>query len=126
MKTSSVLGHILTNSKESVTQHGVITLGLSDHDLVFCTRKRKYLKSRKNNTISVRTYKNYSIKIKIPNYLLLSCADSAYNYLSKILQNTINDIAPIKDIRIKGNTKPWFDSNMIGLVRKRDKLKKKF
>ena len=58
--------------------------------------------------------------------MLLSCADSAYNYLSKILQNTINDIAPIKDIRIKGNTKPWFDSNMIGLVRKRDKLKKKF
>ena len=65
--------------------------------------------------------------MKIPNYLLFSCDDSAYNHLSKIPQDTINDnITLIKDIRIKGNTKPWFDSNMIGLIRKRDKLKKKF
>ena len=62
--------------------------------------------------------------MKIPNSLLFSCADSAYNHLSKILQDTINDIAPIKDIR--KNTKPWFDSNMIGLIREREKLKKRF
>ena len=64
--------------------------------------------------------------MKIPNYLLFSCADPAYNHLSKILQDTINDIAPMKDIRVKGNTKPWFDSNMIGLIRKREKLFKTF
>ena len=130
--TSSLLDHTLTNPKESVTQHGVITLGLSDLDLIFCTRKTKCFKSRKHNTISVRTYNNYSkrlheeglTKMKIPNYLLVSCADSAYNSLSKILQDTINDIAPIKDIR--KNTKPWFDSNMIGLIREREKLKKRF
>ena len=55
--------------------------------------------------------------MKIPNYLLFSCVDS-------ILQDTINDIAPIKGIRIKGNTKTWFDSNMIGSISKKDKLKK--
>ena len=44
--------------------------------------------------------------MKILNYLLFSCADSAYNNLPKILQDTINDIAPTKDIRIKENTKP--------------------
>ena len=60
--------------------------------------------------------------MKIPNYWLFSCADSAYNHLSKILKDTINDMAPIKDICVKGNTKPWFDSNMIGLIRKREKL----
>ena len=78
LKTSALLDHILTNSKESVTRHAVISLGLSDHDLVLCTRKTKCFKSTKDNTISVRTYKNYSkklleersIKIKIPNYLL--------------------------------------------------------
>ena len=32
----------------------------------------------------------------------------------------------MKDIRVKENTKPWFDSNMIGLIRKRNKLKKSF
>ena len=58
--------------------------------------------------------------MKIPNYLLFSCADSEFNHFSKILQDTINDRAPIKYIRIKGNTKPWLDGNMIGLIRKRD------
>ena len=96
----------MTNSKESVIQDGVITLGLSDHDLILFTRKTKCFKSRKHNTVSVRTYKNYSTKLlkerltkmKIPNYLLFSCADTAYNQLSKILWDTINDIAPMKDI----------------------------
>ena len=45
---------------------------------------------------------------------------SAYSSLSKILQDAINDIAPIKNVR--KNTKPWFDSNMIGLIREREKL----
>ena len=58
--------------------------------------------------------------MKIPNYLLFSCADSEFNHFSKILQDTINDRAPIKYICIKGNTKPWLDGNMIGLIRKRD------
>ena len=55
--------------------------------------------------------------MKIPNYLLFSCVDSAYNHLPKILQDTINDIAPIKeDIHIKENTR--FDSKMHGLIAK--------
>ena len=62
--------------------------------------------------------------MKILNYSLLSCADSAYNHLSKILLNTMNHIALIKDNHIKGNTKPWFGSNMIGLIRKRKTLLK--
>ena len=58
--------------------------------------------------------------------MLFSCPNSANNHFSKILQDTIDDIAPIKDINIKGNTKPWFDSNMIELIIKTDKLKKSF
>ena len=41
LKISSLLDHILTNSKESVIQHVVITLRLSGHDFIFCTRKIK-------------------------------------------------------------------------------------
>ena len=59
LKTSSLLDQILKNSNESLTQHGITTLGISDHDLIFCTRKIKCFKSSKRNTISVRTYKNH-------------------------------------------------------------------
>ena len=59
----------------------------------------------------MRTDKNYSkklleeqlTKMKIPKYLLFSFADSACKYLSKIPQDIINDIAPIKDIQHNKN-----------------------
>ena len=43
--------------------------------------------------------------MKIPNYLSFSSADSAYNHLSKILQDTIDDIAPNKTYSHKGKYK---------------------
>ena len=69
--------------------------------------------SCENNTISLRTYNNYSkklfeeplTKMKIPNYSLFSYAGLSYNHLSTILHDTTNDAAPIKDILIKGNTR---------------------
>ena len=42
--TSTLLDHILTNSKEKISQSGVLDLGLSDHQIIFCTRKTKKLK----------------------------------------------------------------------------------
>ena len=39
--TSTLLDHILTNANELVSQSGVLDIGPSDHDLVFCTRKKQ-------------------------------------------------------------------------------------
>ena len=38
----------------------------------------------------------------------------------------IDVIAPLKEIRVKGNSKPWFDGDVIERINVRDKLKKKF
>jgi len=37
--TSTILDHVLTNSQDRVSQSGVIDIGLSDHQLTYCTRK---------------------------------------------------------------------------------------
>lgn len=61
LKTSSLMYNILKNWKESVTQHGFITFGVSGNDFIFCPRKIKSLKSNEDSTISVRIKKkNYS------------------------------------------------------------------
>ena len=38
--TSSLLDHILTNASWKISQKGVIDVGLSDHQLICCTRKK--------------------------------------------------------------------------------------
>ena len=53
-------GYILTNSPDKVSQSGVIDLGLSDHDLIYCARETSLPKSHKHNEIFVLSLKRYS------------------------------------------------------------------
>ena len=50
-QTATLVDHILTNSPDKVSQSGIIDLGLSDHDLMYCTRKKSLPKSHKHKEI---------------------------------------------------------------------------
>ena len=65
-------------------------------------------------------------KKDFPDYSTFNCIDAAYIDLRTALQEIVNEIAPMKDIRVKGNSKPWFDSDIMEAIRVRDKLKKRF
>ena len=61
-------------------------LGISDHDLVYCTRKTPSLKPNKQNDISVRSMKTYTkekllellSKTDFPDYTTFTCLNKAY------------------------------------------------
>ena len=55
-QTATLIDHILTNSPDKVSQSGVIDLGLSDHDLIYFTRKTSLPKSHKLNEIFERKF----------------------------------------------------------------------
>ena len=38
--TSTILDHILTNSLDKIFQVGTLDIGLSDHQLIYCTREK--------------------------------------------------------------------------------------
>ena len=59
-KSSSLLDHILTNSKEKISQSGILDIGISDHQLIFCTRKTLRPKTGEQTFIKIRHLKNYS------------------------------------------------------------------
>ena len=46
--------------------------------------------------------------------------------MTTALQDIVNEIATMKDIRVKGNSKPWFDSNLMEAIWVRNKLKERF
>ena len=58
--TSSLLDHILTNAGWKISQKGVIDVGLSDHQLIYCTRKIIRTKANMHNQIWVRSLKKYT------------------------------------------------------------------
>ena len=60
-----VYNHIITNTRWRVSQKGVIDVGLSDHQLIFCTRKILRTKTNMDNQIRVRSLKNYTPELLI-------------------------------------------------------------
>ena len=62
MTSTSLLDHILTNSSERVSQSGVADVGLSDHQMTYCTRKITRLKdnTHKYKFVKTRSFGNYN------------------------------------------------------------------
>ena len=85
-QTATLIDHILTNSPDKVSQSGEIDLGLSDHDLSYCTRKTSLPKSYKHNAIFAHSIKRYSAEkfleilreIVFPNNLTYTYVNYAY------------------------------------------------
>ena len=107
-----LLDHILTNSGWKVSQKGVIDEGLSDHQLIYCTRKIVRAKTNVHNQIRVRSLKNYTQevlleelrKINFPDYSIFSDVNIAYQDLVEKILSVVDKIAPFKVLRVKSNT----------------------
>ena len=138
--TSTLLDHILTNSSEKVSQKGVIDVGISDHQLIYCTIKIKRIKHNIHNQIQVRSLNKYSaeiftnvltilfnsITVQFPNYNIFLNVNVAYSDLLNKISDTIDNVARIKEIRIKNNTQEWFDNEIAEAIKIREKYFKKF
>ena len=131
--TATLSVHVLTNSPHKIIKCGVVEVNLSDHELIYCTRKTTKLKSNKRNELNICSMKNYTAegfvellkKTDFPNYETYACINMAYLDFATKIVDVIDSYCPSKRVRIKSNTKPWFDSVVISLVNKRDSCYKK-
>lgn len=132
--TSTILDHILTNSKDMILEVGTLETGLSDHQLIYCTRKKYKEKTNKKTFIKYRSLKHYTPEILIdklkntsfPNYSTYDDVNVGYeNLIHKVIE-IINEIAPIKEMCIKNNTEEWVDEEIFEAIRIREKKYKHF
>ena len=132
--SSTLIDHILTNAKDKISTSGIIDTGLSDHQMIFCTRKLTRVKFNTHKHIQCRSFKRYSCfelteKLKaigFPNYNTFSDVDKAFSDFTDRLMKIINEIAPLKKRRIKNNTQDWFDGEIFDSIYARNRLLKKF
>ena len=59
--------------------------------------------------------------IAFPDYSKFENVDDAYDDCINKLTEAIDGIAPIKRVRVKGNTKEWFDEEIHNAIKIRDK-----
>ena len=132
--TSTLIDHITTNCEEKVTQSGVINTSLSDHQLTFCTKNIKRVKTNNHKQIYFCSLTNYSMEsferelknIVFPDYEKFSDINSIYSDLVNKITQVINNLASYKTIRVKNQSNKWFDGELAEQISDRDKLFKKF
>ena len=131
---STIIDHILASFPNRDSQKGVVDVGLSDHQIIYCTRKFSKTKRGTHKEIRCHSLKNYSAdiydeamgRVDFPNYLNFENINYAYsNFIQKVMR-IIDLVASIKTRRIKQNSQEWFDDEVAEKINVRDKLLKKF
>ena len=130
-QTATLIDHIVTNSPDKVSQSNVIGLGLSNHDLIYCTRRTSLPNSHKHHVVFVRSLERYSPEkfleilreIIAPNYPIYTCVNDVYSDFIYRFVEAINFIALSKNIGVKASSKPWFDNQIVSAIQRQDKIK---
>ena len=65
-------------------------------------------------------------EIVFPDYLNYTCVNAAYSDFIYRFLGAINFITPSKKIRVKANSKHWFNNQIVSAIRRPDKLSKNF
>ena len=99
-KIATLIGYVLTDCSQKVSQCYVIQLGISDHDLIYCIRKTSLFKLNKHNEI--RSMKNYTKekildllrKTDFPDYGTYTCLKEAYLDFFLKLNEVIDLLCP--------------------------------
>ena len=116
--SSSIIDHILASFPNRVTQQWILNVELSDHQLIYCTRKITRIKRGGHKQITFRSFKNYTIDgyekalvdINFPEYKKFdNVNDASSNFIQKLME-VIDKVAPVKSKRIKRISQEWFDS----------------
>ena len=120
--TSCLLDHILTNAGWKISQKGVIDVGLSDHQLIYCKRKILRTKANMHNQIRVQSLKKYTTKLLIKELKKINFPK--YNIFSNV---NIAYLDPVeKVLRIKNNTQEWFDDEVAKAIKLMENRLKQF
>ena len=132
LTSKTLIDLCITNSQEKVTDSGVIHLGISDHSLVFLTRKAQYYRNGPR-VIETRHFKHFDKgkflsdlnQLSWANVDLYSDPNDLWRQWKEMFLGCIDKHAPLKLKRVRKKRSPWITSELLRKIRKRDFLKKK-
>ena len=128
---NSILDVIYTNSA-FISRAGVCNVNISDHQMIYCTRKKIHNK-RQSVNFKGRSYRNFDERQFITNFLNLDWDDfdneDDPDILWDIYENKIRVImdpmCPFKHFKIAKDRDPWVSDDLIDEIKQKDYLLKK-
>ena len=126
------MDHIITNKPDIVEWSGVIPYGISDHDLIFITRKAKLPKLKvPPRVVNARNHKKFDLKAfqqdiqHIPFDIIKTVSEDVNDiwlrwrtFFLDILEKHI----PATEFKLKANEIPYINAQAKQMIRQRDYL----
>ena len=123
LHSAIIINHILASYPERVTQQAIIDVGLSDHQLIFCTGRNskikrgthKHIKFRSVKQCSAGLFKETLTSINFPNYQNFNDVTEAYDdFIHKIM-------VQIDKVEIINNSQERIDGEISEAIKNRNK-----
>ena len=132
--SSSTIDLILVSDTDEISQSGVLDVGVSDHCMIYCTRKLVKFAFNKHNSVKIRSMKNnnkgvFQMNLLSADWSSVLSSDNvidAWERFKSIFINVVNNISPIKEVRIKQRTEPWINAEISQSINDRDRAFKVF
>jgi len=130
--TKTLIDLCVTNAIDCTTNSGVLHTGISDHSLVYMSRKQRVIKS-KPKICKVRSFKHFNDASFIDEIShmpwssvgVLDDPNEMWSMWSKMLMQAIDKHAPVKNRRVGSKRRePWITNGLIEQMRRRDLLKR--
>ena len=124
----TLIDHIYTIS-EHVLEASNVSLNISDHDLVYVIRKKAKTEKVKLS-FKGRSYRHYDKDLFQANlinrnwelFYSYDNADLAWNSLLEAITQEIDELCPIRDIKIKKKKDPWITNELLELINDKNDL----
>ena len=133
--TKTIIDHIITNKPNIVSNSGVVSCGISDHDEVFIDRNVRAPKLKvPPKILNVCNFKrfdsvSFQANIKgIPMEKIRSVSgdvNEMWHWWKTFFLDILNKHAPVAKIKVKGNHPPYVTSELKSMIRQRDYLRAK-
>ena len=130
--SATAIDLLLTNRAENILKVGTVDPGISDHSLIFAVRKGRIYKSQKNSKY-FRNFKRFRSSDFLNDLSQVPWETVAQHdnpnvcwqiWITLFLQ--ILDLhAPLRCMRVRGNSIPWTSSYIRNLMKQRNFYKKR-
>ena len=121
-RKDSCLDLILSNSS-SIDLSGTYSVNISDHDMVYLTRRKKKLEKSKLTFLG-RSYRKYSKDQFVQRLLDEDWNDFdsqedvniAWNIMYQVIRRNIDAMCPMKIFRIASSKSPWISNDLLEII----------
>ena len=116
--SSTLIDLILTNAPDKIVNSGVLTVGFSDHDLVYAYRKisrnqhtPKYRCTRQFKKFNADNFRNDLQSMPWPHWAHENIDDMWHEWKTNFL-NVANIHAPMRKRQVRNKPSPWITTNL--------------